>query len=888
MTLAAGTRLGPYEVLALLGAGGMGEVYKAKDTRLNRSVALKVLPEGLTSNPERRARFEHEARTISQLSHPHICALHDIGQQDGIDFLVMEFLEGETLASRLDKGALPIDQVLRYGTQIAEALDKAHRQGIIHRDLKPGNVMLTKSGAKLLDFGLAKWCEAKSGMAGASELLTRDLPLTGEGTVLGTVQYMSPEQLEGKELDARTDIFALGETLYEMATGRRAFTGTSKASLISAILSTEPPPIPSTQPLCPSALDRLVKKCLAKDPDDRWQSTHDVASELMWILEGSSQVLTAAAGLPLKRRQRLYSALAVFLFLTTLPFAILYFVPSHQQEANLLKVSVLLPENTILESMVISPDGKCLAFAGFDYEGNKSIWVRPLDSLTAQRLAGTEDAFWPFWSPDSRFIGFFAKGKLKIIAVAGGPPLALADAPWATGGTWNKDGRILFSPGGGLFSVSAAGGPTIPVTKPDLSHKEEDHYWPSFLPDGLHYLYVIISSQPEIGGVYLGSLDSKEKKRLLADQSNVCYAPPGYLLFVRDHNLVAQSFDITRFLLAGDPIALQEKIGYPIESKDYARFSVSGSNMLAYAGAYGHPNTQLTWFDRTGKQMHSIEPAAAYGDPWFSPDEKKVVLERFDPVRVLYDLWVLELNRSAFSRFTFGPGNSVGAVWSPDGSRIVFTSEPHGQQVLCEKQSNGTGGVKPLLESPYAKWADDWSWDGKYILYEEEDPATGVDLGVLPLFGDRKPMVYLKTKFTEWSAQFSPDGKWIAYTSSETGRMEVYIGRFPGAMEGKWQVSAEGGQQPRWRRDGKELFYIAADRKLMAVQINQDNTTKTGVPAPLFQTRTFPNLVGGYFWERNQYLATTDGQRFLVETLAAEQPTSLITVVLNWTAAMKR
>jgi predicted Ser/Thr protein kinase len=523
MTLAQGTRLGPYEILASVGAGGMGEVYRARDTRLDRTVAIKVLPSHLSSNPEIRQRFDREARTISSLSHPHICALHDVGHQDGIDYLVMEFLEGETLTDRLSRGALPAEQVLRYSIEIADALDKAHRQGIVHRDLKPGNIMLTKSGVKLVDFGLAKLAAAGPANTSVSILPTQaGMNLTQEGTILGTFQYMAPEQLEGKEADARSDIFAFGAVLYEMATGKKAFSGKSQASLIASILSAEPPPISSVQPMTPPALDRVVKTCLAKDPDDRWQTAHDVMLQLKWIAEGGSQA-GVPAPLVARRRghERLAWGVAAVLAVSTIALAAVQ-LARPRAAVRVVRSSLLPPEKTTYHFIgdaagppAVSPEGLQIAFTARDSSGKSLLWVRSLDSPVPRAVAGTEDAMYPFWSPDSKFIGFFAGGKLKKIEASGGPAFALCDAGDARGGTWNKDGVIVFEPHfrDPLFRVPATGGKAAPVTKFDESRRETTHRFPFFLPDGSHFLYLAgshaVGTESELHAIYLGSLDGK-------------------------------------------------------------------------------------------------------------------------------------------------------------------------------------------------------------------------------------------------------------------------------------------------------------------------------------------------------------------------------------------
>ncbi|HEY3124597.1 MAG TPA: protein kinase, partial [Thermoanaerobaculia bacterium] len=554
MTLASGSRLGPYELVSAVGAGGMGEVYKARDTRLERTVAVKVLPPHLSASPEARQRFEREAKTISQLSHPHICALYDVGNQDGVEYLVMEYLEGETLAERLVKGPLPSDQTLRHGIEIADALDKAHRQGIVHRDLKPGNVMLTKSGVKLLDFGLAKAVQPVSSASALTSLPTEGPALTAEGTILGTFQYMAPEQLEGREADARTDIFAFGAVLYEMATGQKAFSGRSRASLIGAILKDEPPPISTIQAMAPPTLDRVVRTCLAKDPEDRWQTARDVVLELRWIAEGSQTGIALPAIAARRSRERVAWILAALFGIglaLTLPLSLLR-RPRGSGEGRALKLSVLPPEKAafVPGMIALSPDGSRLAFVAGGAEGKNLLWVRPLDSLEARPLPATEGAYAPFWSPDSRFLAFFAEGKLKKIEASGGPPQLLYTlmSPVGRGGTWNREGVILFapSPGGPLFRIPDAGGAASPVTKFDDTRQENSHRWPVFLPDGRHFLYFARSRQKENRAIFVGSLDSKETRFLMNGTSNVLFAPgssggsEGHLLFERDGLLVAR------------------------------------------------------------------------------------------------------------------------------------------------------------------------------------------------------------------------------------------------------------------------------------------------------------------------------------------------------------
>ena len=586
MTLSAGSRLGPYEILSPLGAGGMGEVYKARDTRLERTVAVKVLPSHMSASPEVRQRFEREARTVSQLSHPHICALYDVGRENDVEYLVMEYLEGETLSDRLAKGPLPLEQTLRYGVEIADALDKAHRQGIVHRDLKPANVMITKSGVKLLDFGLAKAMAPAKPQSSLTSLPTQQ-GLTQEGTILGTFQYMAPEQLEGKEADARTDIFAFGCVLYEMATGRKAFSGASHASLITAIMSTEPPPISSALPMSPPALDRVVKKCLAKDPEDRWQNASDLGSELKWIGESGSQTGVATPVSPRRlTRERLAWAVAILALLLA-GVAVFRSGRGTTGFAIPMRSSIILTDKSALRSIALSPDGTRLAFVARDSAGKNLLWIRPLDSLAAQPLLGTENPSFPFWSPDGRSLGFFADGKLRRIDASGGPPRTLGDAPVPRGGSWSREGVILFSPvvDGPLYRVSASGGLATAVTQLDRSRGESTHRWPFFLPDGRHFLYLVASfgsgEEKERMGIYVRSLDSKEERLIVVAKSTLAYAAPGFVLFRRERHLVAQPFDARSLRITGDPFLVAENIQYFPQTSG-ALFSVSENGLLVY------------------------------------------------------------------------------------------------------------------------------------------------------------------------------------------------------------------------------------------------------------------------------------------------------------------
>src|SRR5229473_1716946 len=793
MAILPGKRLGPYEILSAIGAGGMGEVFRARDTRLDRIVAIKVLPAHLADDPERRERFEREARTIASLNHPHICVLHDIGRQDGIDFLVMEYLEGETLAQRLLKGPLPLEQVLQYAIEISDALDKAHRKGVTHRDLKPGNIMLTKTGTKLLDFGLAKLKqEVAPANVQLSELPTASDPLTAHGAIVGTLQYLAPEQLEGKEVDARTDIFAFGTVVYEMATSKRAFEGKSQASLIAKILEIDPPPISSLQPMTPPALDRLVKKCLAKEPEKRWQAASDVCDELKWIAEGGSQVGLA---MPLvaqrKSRERLALSVVVGLLGTALALAGFEYVRRQAPTPQTMRFFVLPPETWTLAGMgtvtsgstaalSVSPDGRRIAFVAGGPDGKYLLWVRSLDTLTAQALAGTDRASAPFWSPDGTALGFFAGGKLKKIDVMGGPATTLCDAPDNRGGTWNQNGVIVFNPRNrtALQKVPASGG--VPTAATVLGQGEIGHYRPSFLPDGRHFLYRGATGSETSGPIYLGSLDSAERKFLLdADASNVVYTQ-GHLLFLREKTLMAQPFDARRLTLTAGAFPIAENIQTQGNYPPSGVFSASENGVLTYQAGAATANSQLVWFDRAGKQIGVLGDPAEYGDLELSRDGRQASVNIPDEAGKGRDIWLYDMARGLRTRFTFDGADESGSIWSPDGSRVVLNSRRKGHMNLYQKVASGAGPEEVLLEDSLDKLPESWSPDGRFILYSTFGAPTGNDLIVLPLFGDRRPFPFLQTQFNEYDGRFSADGKWVAYSSNESGKYEVYVAPFLG------------------------------------------------------------------------------------------------------------
>jgi Tol biopolymer transport system component len=887
MSLTSGTKLGPYEIQSPLGAGGMGEVYRARDTRLERDVAIKVLPASLSSDSNLKQRLEREAKAVSKLSHPHICTLHDIGHQDGVDFLVMELVEGETLEQRLLKGPLPPEQTLRIATDIASALASAHRLGITHRDLKPSNVMLTKTGAKLMDFGLAKQSGPAPLAAALTEMTMDQAKLTSEGTLVGTFQYMAPEQLEGKEADARTDLFALGEMIYEMATGKPAFAGKSRASLIAAILTTEPQPMAALQPMTPTALERVVKKCLAKDPDERWQSASDLKSELTWITEGGSQ-----AGVPApvvskrKLRERVAWALAALALSAAAILGAIHFRES-TRPARVVR-SLIAPEEGTFPILtgdfggppVLSPDGNLLAFAAAREQGAVLLWVRPMNALHARALTGTEGATFPFWSADSRSLGFFAGGKLKTVPVEGGTPSEVCDAPIGRGGTWNAEGTIVFSPDfqSSLMQVPASGGTPKPLTVMDTS-KHDSHRWPYFLPDGKHFLYLAVThgnTRAPNDAIYFASLDGKENRLLMRAFNNVAYAS-GRLLFMRDSALVAQPFDPGTGALQGEAERLAEDV--LVDGTVWrAQFDASSSGILAYASG-GLTHWQAMWYDRSGKQL------GAAGEKVFnllslrlSPDGARLATEAGETNG---DIWIYDQKRKVNTRLTFGNGASSSPVWSPDGQWIAYVGV-RSKDSLYRKPANGMGQEELLLEGDTANRNPlDWSPDGKSLLFGVGDLATKGQIWVLPLAGDHKPAPLTQNTVVATSARFSPDGHWFAYSSNESGRPEVYVMPFGGGA-GKWQISSAGGSQPVWRRDGKELFYWSAENTLMSVPITlKTGVVEVGAAQQLFRFNNPVGIIGVI----SPYDVAADAQRFiLITTPQASRP---ITLVTNWPAELK-
>jgi serine/threonine protein kinase len=897
--LKAGTKLGPYEVLARIGVGGMGEVYQARDTRLNRTVAIKILPRRLAGSAESRDRFEREARMIASLNHPHICTLHDVGHDGDMDYLVMEFLEGETLASRLSKGPLPLEQTLQYAIQIADALDKAHRRGMTHRDLKPSNIMLTKSGAKLLDFGLAKLKQSASPPgAPLSRLATATNSITSQGSIVGTLQYMAPEQLEGRDTDARTDIFALGAVIYEMVTGKKAFEGKSQASIIAKILEVDPAPIRSLLPMTPAALDRVVKTCLAKDPDHRLQSAQDAKLELEWMRDAVAEPSEPAGAPPPAGWRR---ALPWALFGAT---ALVFAAFAWMHEAGLnnavpaepVSLQIPLPTKPPLRltgGLALSPDGQQLAFIATSADGVPRIWVRALNSLKIRPLPGTESVgSMLFWSPDSRFIAFDSGGKLQKIDVSGGPAETVCSLNlMGVGGSWNKDGTIIFGQyGGPIMRVSAAGGVATPLTVLDTSHGDVAHTEPYFLPDGRHFVYY--RDLGTDGAISAGSLDAKPEqqdyKRLVQATLGVAYAPasdPGFgqMLFLRGQTLMAQRFDARHLKISGDPVRVVED---PLAQYwDTGAFSVSANGTLAY-WSRGTVESQLTWYDAQGKVLSTVGQPGPYAAVALSPDGTRAFVSRAGPDLAMA-LWQLDMSRGTSTRFELDPSVlEADAVWAPDGRSIIFGSVQAGQMMdIYRKQLTGAAHAEAIIKSNEWKRPRSWSPDGRFLLYITEGSGTKDKLWVLPLEADRKPVPFLRTQFEEPDGRFSPDGRWVAYVSNESGRYEVYVQPFsPDALRdgisnigSKQLISVNGGSSPMWRQDGKELYYIDLDGKLMAVTLKAGSVLQASVPRVLFQA---PPRVPGW-------APSPDGKRFLFLVPEAQEGAPF-TVVLNWQAGLKK
>ena len=861
----------------------MGEVYRARDTRLDRTVAVKTLRPELSRDPERRARFEREARAVAALSHPHICTLHDVGRQGDTDFLVMELLEGETLAARLARGPMPPPEFLATATAIASALAAAHRRGIVHRDLKPANVMLTRGGAKLLDFGLAKSPAEAVAVEGATK--SASVPLTGAGQILGTLHYMAPEQLEGRPVDARTDVFALGLMLYEMATGRRAFDGSNPASLIGAILHTTPPPVTSVALDAPPGLERLISGCLAKDPADRWSSAHDIALQLEALGEPANRQAATGAAAARPSRERLAWTAAGVAGVAAIAAAALALAGRGAGPAPgepLRVYSLAPPAGAWLdfgEAPQVSPDGRHIVFVASDPSGRLWLFLRSRDRDDASPLPDTDDAAMPFWSPDSRQVGFFAHGQLKSIAVDGGSPQTLARAPVPRGGTWSRDGRILFVPlpSERMHVVPAGGGAAAPLNR----RREGVTTWfPFLLPDQRHYLFIGQNRETRERGLWVGDLESGNAHVVVAGVgASGIYVAPGYLLYRRDAALVAQPFDLAGLRVTGAPSPVRDRLGFNAVTYQ-GLFSASDDGTLVSLPAT--PISQLTWFDSQGRRLGPAAPPGHYLTVCLTPRGRDAVFDMADPDSANIDLWRLPATPGAGrTRLTFDPAVDFYPVCSPERDDVLFGTLREGAPNIFRLSLDAPGGEQRVVQSPLPKIPTDWTGDGETIIYAELSSATNWDIKAVKA-GGGEPTVLLGTEADERSGRLSPDQRWLAYVSFEGGRPEVFVRPFPGGGA-RWQISRGGGLQPQWNRSGSELYYLSAERKVMAVAVSSEGgTIRAGTPRAMVDAR----VSGG---ERNgqgcQYAVTPDGQRVLV--VAAIDTVVPATVTLNWTRAVE-
>jgi serine/threonine protein kinase len=894
MSLTSGTKLGPYEILSPLGAGGMGEVYRAKDTRLDRTVAIKVLPSHLSSHPELKQRMEREGKAISALQHANICTLYDIGSQDGTDFLVMEYLEGQTLAERLKKGPLPLDQVLKIGMEIAQALEKAHRHGIIHRDLKPANIMLTKAGAKLMDFGLAK-PEVSIGSQAVgpftpstptmnlASLTSAASPLTQKGSIVGTFQYMAPELLQGAEADARSDLFSFGCVLYEMITARRAFEGKSQLSVFSAILEKDPEPIAASQPLSPPMLDRVICACLAKDPADRLQSAHDVAMDLRWVESLRPAPANAGSSATLSSSQPFwFAAVAAAIVLGTLAG---FFLHRPALSSPSIRAVINPPPDThfrltsdLAGPPVLSPDGAYMAFTATGADGKTSLWLRSMNGADARVLPDTSNAIFPFWSPDSRSMGFFANGKMRTIELNGTTAQTLCDAQLGRGGAWGPSGVIVFSPSpiSALSQINVNGGAPTPLTKLDLA-VYSSHRWPFFLPDGRHFLYFAMHHDPSKlsnNAVYWTSLDGRENRLLIHSQSNAIYAA-GFLLFGRGDQLMAQPFDAAKGKLSGEPQTISSGALNDVTTWRIGA-TATDSGLLAFGNGISG-GVQLVWMDRNGKQVGvAADNLQNLQFARLSPEGDRIALTIDSGVN---DVWALDLARGVRTRLTFGPTGNTFPVWSPDGKWVAYSSMRAVGGGIYRKPADGSGAEELLLpDQAGAVFApNDWSRDGKTLFYSPNIyTQKGEGIWALSLDGERKPHQILPYGT---SATLSPDGRWLAYCSIESGRLEIYVEAYGGG-QGKWQVSANGGQAPHWSADGKELLYFDLSQSIVAVPVNEaGGALQFGAPQTLVSQWTILTIPF--------YSVSPDGKRLLLERVSQEvnQP---VTVMTNFASGLKK
>jgi eukaryotic-like serine/threonine-protein kinase len=872
MPLSSGDKLGPYEIVAPLGAGGMGEVYRARDRNLNRDVAIKVLPAAFANDTQYMARFEREAQVLASLNHPNIATVYGIEQ----GALVMELVEGADL-----RGPLPLDEAILIARQIAVGLEAAHERGIVHRDLKPANIKITPASVvKILDFGLAKtagdFAATATARANPTMSPTMSLAMTQAGMILGTAAYMSPEQARGKPVDKRADIWAFGVVFYELLTGRQLFGGGETVTDTLASVVKDAPNLKTLPSGTPPYIRVLLERCLRKDVNTRLR---DIGEARIALENPSPETAGQAAAVPAAPRRLPWILAAVFA-LTTLASVVLW-LRRPAEEARTLRLSVLPPEkSSFVENSLpaVSPDGRHLAFAAGS-ENKPQLWIRDLQTLEARPLPGTDGGFDPFWSPDSRSVAFFTVGKLETVAIGGGPAVTLCDAPNGRGGSWNQNDVIVFTPafGNPLSRIPAAGGTVTPVTALDQAAGETSHRFPWFLPDGRHFLYTARNANPDKTVIYVGDLESKERRLLFAASSNVVYTLPGYLLFMRDRTVMAQAFDTAALRTTGDPFPAVEQVDY-VQANIQAQFAVSQTGVLAYYAGGSVLNAQLNWVDRAGKPLGTVGPPGTMLSPSISPDGDTVAVDRLDVRTGTFDIWLHDLAHGADSRFTVDPAHDRSPIWSADSARIIFSSNRTGKYGLYQKSANGTAQEALLYESTDPIYPTDWSRDGRIALFECVSPRTGYDLWVLSLSGEPRPVPFLQTEFRERNARLSPDGRWVAYDSDETGGYEVYVQAFPG-KEGKWPISSKSGTRPAWSRDGKELFYIAGDNKLMAVDVKGGVKFEHGVPKALFEARTPPDA---------SFDVAPDGKRFLMVSALSHDANPPMTVVINWQAGAKR
>ena len=910
MPLAGGSRLGSYEILAGIGAGGMGEVYRARDSKLGRDVALKVLPEAFARDAERLSRFQREAKVLASLNHPNIAAIYGLEDSGATHALVMELVEGPTLADRIAAGPIPVDEALRIARQIADALEYAHERAIVHRDLKPANIKVTNDDSvKILDFGLAKALEGDAASIDIANSPTITRMATQAGVLLGTAAYMSPEQAKAKPVDRRADIWAFGCVLYEMLTGKMAFSGETVTDTLAAVIKEEPD-WSRLSPRTPARVRVLLQRCLQKDPRQRLRDIGDARISLDEVLSGAAPEIAPPAAEPVSRWPRLLPwALAAVFAVAFVGLAFIYSIERTPAAPELVRFDIPMPPKTAFvfsSSFRISPNGRELAFAGTDPDGKNSVWIRDMGSSEARPLAGTESgADLPFfWTADSKYLLFQQSGVLKKIEISSGVVHTLCDvSPAALGGSSNRDGVIIFGQAdGGLMRIPGDGGPASLLTTPDSSRGEFQTVFPSFLPDGRHFLYLRVSSDLANSGIYIGSLDAsaakQDSKRLLATTLRVEYVPSsfdpnkGELLFLTsDGTLMAQPFDASRLEFTGDPVPVEEHVGQYINGGE---FSASANGVLVYRTAGASAESQPKWFDRQGKIVGTVGEPDVYAAPALSPDGARLVVGRGPAEQSA--LWIFDSPQGTNTRFTFGSAGVGGPVWSPDGKRIVFSSNPGGIWDLYQKLANGAAGEDLLLKSSENKWASDESRDGHFLLYYALDPRTKDDIWVLPLQGDRKPFLFLATPFDELNAHFSPDGDWVAYESNESGRNEIYVRPFSpdssatdaSGAGAKWQVSYGGGALPLWSADGKELYYLTPDGKVMGVGVTTSPAFQAGTPKFLFQAPPLALLPS----VRTTGKYTVDGERFLFISSTGQgsqaQDLAPFKVELNWQAALKK